>query len=93
MDVQSSGVCNNQFGVNTDQSCLVIYFDVNGDRKPNVVGKDIYAVIQTENGLTPACNNLSENEIEKDCSTKRGYCCLKKVIKNNWEIDNKIWNK
>ena len=45
----------NYFGVKSStKDVLVFYFDANGDRKPNRIGKDIYIMVWTDKGLVPA---------------------------------------
>lgn len=72
---------------------LVFFFDANGDRKPNVIGKDIYIMAFTENGLVPAGNSKTKDQVEQNCLTGNGYWCLSKVISDSWEIDNKVWKR
>lgn len=56
---------------------LVIGVDINGSKKPNVSGIDVFAFVLTENGLVPAgydnnsrnCNNKSVN-LNYDCTAK-----------------------
>jgi prepilin-type N-terminal cleavage/methylation domain-containing protein len=56
---------------------IVLFIDVNGPKKPNIVGKDVFAFALTSRGLTPAgadnksvnCDNLSVN-YNYDCTAK-----------------------
>ena len=41
------------FGIDTDESGLVFFFDANGKTKPNVLGKDVFVMAWTEKGLVP----------------------------------------
>ncbi|MCM1339261.1 MAG: type II secretion system GspH family protein, partial [Muribaculaceae bacterium] len=90
MDGHAASQCRSTFGINTNSDCLVIYFDVNGSAKPNRVGKDIYAVVQTDKGLVPAGADMSKAQIEANCTTGRGYWCLQKVINEGWVISDKV---
>ena len=65
------------FGVEKDlfDNTLSIFVDVNGDKKPNMLGRDVFAFILTENGLIPAGN---DNE-SRNCKTT-GYDCAAKYI-------------
>ena len=56
--------------------CAVMSVDINGYEKPNVWGKDIFAVNFYSDTVEPAGKRLSMNKILKDCS-KAGtgvYC-------------------
>lgn len=66
-----------KFGVDEDlfDNTLSIWVDVNGDKKPNMLGRDTFAFILTKNGLVPAgSNNNSAN-----CQTT-GYDCAAKYL-------------
>ena len=62
----------------TNNICSLIWVDINGEKKPNQWGRDIFIFIIQENGLVPAgCDGNSS-----DCTTsKNGYTCACKVIK------------
>ena len=67
-----------RFGIteNLLPSSLAVWVDVNGDKKPNTLGRDVFAFILTSNGLVPAgLNNNSAN-----CKTT-GYDCTAKLVK------------
>lgn len=55
---------------------LSVWVDVNGDRKPNKLGKDVYAFILTSRGLVPAGNNNNS----ANCETT-GYDCTAKYLR------------
>lgn len=82
IDAYGKASIYNYFGTRIEAtSGLVIFFDVNGMKKPNVLGKDIYVVVFSENGVFPAWKDKSESERAKDCSQKgQGYSCLNKVL-------------
>lgn len=90
MDSFYKAHCDSMFGVTTPTGCLVIYFDVNGSVKPNRIGKDIYILVQSENGLIPAGSEKSKKQIEKNCNTGDGYWCLAKVKNDSWSISEKV---
>jgi len=86
------------FGVNTMAASLAFYVDVNGDKLPNVIGKDIYILVCPSNGLVPAGINETDSAINANCSSNAsgnnaGYYCLMKVKNNGWVIDDKIWRR
>ena len=82
VDVYGSQSIWNYFGTRVQNNGLVIFFDINGERTPNIVGKDIFVVIYTENGLTPVYNNKTEAQIKQDCSNNgTGYSCIRQYLK------------
>ena len=94
MDGHDSPACSYWFGTNVqNNSCLVIYFDANGDRKPNQFGKDIQAVVWTEQGLVPAGVSKTKEEINNNCLKGNGYWCLSKIIDNSWKIPDELWKR
>lgn len=80
------------FGVEIDTNAgIAVFFDVNGYKKPNVLGKDIFAAVYSGDTLVPAWNARTEEEIKKNCSRNykggisgmtdiAGYSCLSKVL-------------
>lgn len=90
MDGHAPSMCNETFGINTNSECLVIYFDVNGDSKPNRVGKDIYVLVQTEKGLVPAGSDRTKAQVEQNCNSGNGYWCLQKVKNDGWKISENV---
>lgn len=85
-------------GLITTNKVLAIFIDVNGDRKPNIIGKDIFLAILTEDGIVPAGISESNEKVEENCSSKSkdknaGYYCLLKVKNNGWKIPNDVWGK
>lgn len=82
VDVYGSASIWTYFGTRVQNNGLVIFFDINGERKPNVVGKDIFAVIYTTKGLVPVYHNKTQEEIKKDCSkTGTGYSCIREYLR------------
>ena len=68
----------------TSANSVFVHFDINGEKKPNQIGKDIFVTIFTENGLVPAYSNATHAQIEADCSsTGSGYSCIQKYLKQN----------
>ena len=72
------------FGVNSDnQYGLIVYFDINGNKKPNVVGKDIFITVFTEEGFVPAFRHSTKAKVDKECSkNERGRSCIMKYLKS-----------
>ncbi len=85
---------NTLFGINTDSIGLVFYFDANGDRKPNKIGKDIYVMAYTaDKGLVPAGFDRTREEVEQNCLNGNGYWCLTYLINNGWQISDAVWKR
>ena len=81
------------FGIDTTSDGLTIYFDANGDRKPNRFGKDIYILVWTDKGLLPAGYNRTQAEVDASCLRGDGYYCLQKVITSGWQISDQVWRR
>lgn len=84
------------FGIKVTNPSLVVYIDANGNKPPNVIGKDIYVVAFTEDGLVPAGQNTTVETINDNCKkdasgSNAGYYCLMRVKNNGWEIPNDVW--
>ena len=59
-----------------------MFFDINGVKKPNTVGKDIFPLVYTEKGIRPAYSDKTQSQIDKDCSkTGTGYSCIRNYLK------------
>lgn len=96
MDVSGSSTIANVFGVNvpSGEYSMEIFFDVNGQNKPNIIGKDIYIVIWAEDkGLIPAGYDKTSDNVKENCINGNGYLCLSYVIQNNWKIDKRVWDR
>lgn len=81
------------FGIDATSDGLTFYFDANGDRKPNQMGKDIYIMVWTDKGLVPAGYNRTAAEVDANCVRGDGYFCLQKVISSGWQISDKVWKR
>ncbi|MDE6138452.1 MAG: hypothetical protein K2F57_03175 [Candidatus Gastranaerophilales bacterium] len=90
MDGHSENRCNSMFGIDTKTECLVIYFDVNGAAKPNILGKDIYAVVQTEKGLVPAGADRTKAQVNQNCNNGDWHWCLQKVVNDSFTISERV---
>jgi len=65
--------------------CGWIYFDVNGFKMPNTMGKDIFNAMLTENGLLPTgAKNFfdpsSDCNLSNTMGTNNGYGCTAKYL-------------
>lgn len=74
------------FGIDANgKAGFVLYFDINGGKKPNVIGKDIFvAVYSREKGFVPGFRDRNSSQIESDCSKSgRGVSCIMKYLRNH----------
>ena len=82
VDVYGSASIWTYFGTRVQNNGLVIFFDINGEKKPNTVGKDIFPLIYSERGIVPVYRDKTESQRKKDCSkTGTGYSCINNYLK------------
>lgn len=93
IDGMSKNRLNTLFGINADSIGLIIYFDANGDKRPNKIGIDIHTLVMTDKGLKPAGSDRSSLEVTKNCEQGDGYWCLQKFITESWTIPDKVWKR
>lgn len=88
-----------RFGVKPKNSShfIVVFVDVNGFQKPNVVGKDIFTfVFSPDRGFVPAGRDRDDSVINANCkltnqTTEGGYFCAEKLVRNNWKMDKNFY--
>lgn len=82
IDSYGKGSIASYFGINIDSDAgLILYFDINGAKKPNVIGRDIFAVVWTEDGAVPAWKDKTAAQRNADCSTSgTGMACINKYL-------------
>lgn len=90
MDDYDAGSIFRIFGVNTSESLdLVFYIDTNGDKNPNMLGKDIFILVfkpEIEK-FVPAGSDRTQKEIEQNCSKGgNGRWCMALVKSRGWKI-------
>lgn len=93
IDGVEASEAKSMFGINTDNQALVFYFDANGDRKPNRIGKDVYIMTFTDKGLVPAGSDKTRSEVEQNCLKGNGYWCLSYIMQNGWQISDEVWKR
>ena len=83
LDLCSKGAVWKYYGVQIyTRSGLVIHYDINGADEPNMLGKDIFVAVFTEDGLVPAYRDQTANKVMDDCSEKGfGNSCLKVYLR------------
>lgn len=83
IDAFSAADMRNSFGINAEgEAGFVVYFDINGKRKPNTIGKDIFIVVYSADvGFLPAYAHKPLTEINNDCSSSgKGISCVNKYL-------------
>ena len=62
--------------------------DVNGNKKPNMVGKDIfYYGVYLSGTVLPYGANEGDEFIEQNCTTgSSGTTCAAKITRNGWDV-------
>ncbi len=65
-----------------------IIFDINGTRKPNVIGRDVFFMqFNQEKGAVPYGYKNSVAQVNASCKKGgNGYYCLKKLMNDSWEL-------
>ncbi len=78
------------YGIDANnENSIILYVDVNGQKKPNTLGKDIFVLGYDPNigKLVPAGNSKTKTAIEKNCTkSDNGLWCLSLVKNNGWKI-------
>ena len=69
------------------------YIDLNGAKRPNVLGKDVFLFMIYNDKVTSYCPTKDESTINGNCSkTGNGHCCSTKIMRDGWEIkDDYPW--
>lgn len=82
IDAYSSSDISSYFGVDiTSSAGIVVYFDINGEKGPNVLGRDIYVAVYYGDTFVPAYRDRTQSQIDSNCSDSgAGYSCLQKII-------------
>ena len=76
------------FGVRTNRTAgYIMYFDINGERGPNEVGKDIFvAVFAPDTGFVPAYRDKTHQENINDCKSRgTGISCINRYLSNAYK--------
>ncbi len=93
LDIGNNKQLRDIFGVDsTASTCLKMYVDVNGDKKPNKFGVDIFLMTFTEDGFAPAGYSKTPAQLKQNCSPgQTGYWCMTYVKNAGWVIPDNIW--
>lgn len=82
---------DSRFGVKPQGSTIGLLVDINGDKQPNIIGKDIFAMVFKDDKLLPGGYEMTDAQIESNCSTNSsggfgGTYCMTKVLKQNFKL-------
>lgn len=69
------------------------YIDLNGAKRPNIIGKDVFILWINNDKISGNCQTNKEENINAECSkTGKCQCCSGKIIRDGWEIrDDYPW--
>lgn len=74
-----------RFGVKTKGQTIGILVDVNGDKQPNILGEDIFALQFYENELLPGGYHMTKEAVDQNCNKKcsgnEPYCGVACTVK------------
>lgn len=67
--------------------------DLNVEKEPNRLGRDVFVLRRTNKGIILECYNNTMDNINNNCSkTEYGTCCAAKIARDGWEIkENYPW--
>ena len=79
----------------SDSNDKIIFVDINGSKKPNILGKDTFAFIgkplENRNIIVGYCHENDKTQIDNECSENgQGFCCAEKIMRENWQINYKF---
>ena len=65
-----------------------IFVDINGPKKPNQFGRDLFVFERTSNGIMPNGYSMTSSELDERCAKTSGYnyFCFAKIVKDGWQI-------
>ena len=70
-------------------SAQKIYVDLNGTKKPNTLGRDVFIFeINFDNNTTVTqCHSYSNDAVNRNCKAT-GSCCAEKIKRDGWTISH-----
>lgn len=82
VNVFSEEIVEEQFGVRVDGPSVVFIVDLNGDRRPNQIGTDIFSFVLRGETIVPAGHDSTYN-----CNTAAlGLACTARVMRDDYKI-------
>ena len=65
----------------------LIYFDINANKPPNMLGKDTFIFTRSDKGIFPYGFEQDESAINSNCSKAgAGVYCAAKIMRDGWQI-------
>ena len=89
LDDYSKSDIKNNFGVEdvTSDRAVVLFYDVNGNGRPNTFGQDIFISIFNGEKLIPAGKDKSFEDVNSNCTKSgNGYMCMQKAIDSGYKF-------
>lgn len=87
-----------QGGVNVGDPSVVahyVYVDINGSKKPNMFGKDVFEfILDSQKGFMPYGYDQNDSMMASNCNKTTGYgeYCAAKILRDGWQIkDDYPW--
>lgn len=69
-----------------DYSIGKFLVDINGRKKPNIIGKDVFIFYVTKKGRVAAYSDMSNSYGIPDCQNGRADICYSLLLRNNWDM-------
>ena len=87
IDIYPASQIQTNFGITfVDYDAAVFFVDINSEKNPNQLGKDVFCFVVTERGLIPAGKDNTS-----DCKEHgHGFQCVSRIIQDGWTIKYKI---
>ena len=74
------------------ETSISLWFDINGDEPPNMVGYDVYILGWKNKEMLPAGYGLKSSTLKNSCKTKsNGRLCMQYIIENGWKVNREIF--
>lgn len=85
-DAAQTGGC--KYGGDPKALCGVFMVDVNGPRRPNKIGKDVfYFGLYLSGSVLPYGANASEDFVNENCTEESsGTTCAAKIVNGGWDV-------
>ena len=86
IDIYPASQIQTNFGITfVDYDAAVFFVDINSEKNPNQLGKDVFCFVVTERGLIPA-----GKDNPSDCKEHgNGFQCVSRIIQDGWTIKYK----
>lgn len=86
IDIYPASQIQANFGLHdVDYDAAVFFVDVNSEKNPNQIGKDVFCFVVTKKGMVPAGRDSTSNCNEHGF----GFECTSKIIQDGWTIKYK----